>query len=37
MSEELVLAWIADPRDVSRDQLLESLTASLPALVDLLH
>jgi AcrR family transcriptional regulator len=37
MGEELVLAWIADPRGVSRDQLLESLTASLPALVALLH
>jgi len=37
LGEELVLAWIADPRNVSRDQLLESLTASLPALVDLLH
>ena len=37
MAEELVLSWIADPRDVTRDQLLEALAASLPALVDLLH
>jgi len=37
MGEELVLSWIADPRDVTRDQLLEALTASLPALVELLH
>lgn len=32
-SEELVLAWVTDPGDVSRDGLLEILTASLPALV----
>ena len=37
LGEELVLTWVADPRGVTRDQLLESLTASLPALVDLLH
>ena len=37
MGEELVLAWIADPRDVTREQLLDALTASLPALVELLH
>ncbi len=37
MAEELVLSWIADPRDVTREQLLEALAASLPALVDLLH
>jgi hypothetical protein len=28
---------VADPRGVTRDQLLEALSASLPALVDLLH
>jgi AcrR family transcriptional regulator len=37
LAEELVLSWIADPHDVSRDQLLEALASSLPALVDLLH
>jgi AcrR family transcriptional regulator len=37
LGEELVLSWIADPRGVTREQLLEALTASLPALVDLLH
>ena len=37
MGEEMVLTWVADPRGVTRDQLLESLAASLPALVDLLH
>jgi AcrR family transcriptional regulator len=37
MGEEMVLTWVADPRGVSREQLLESLAASLPALVDLLH
>jgi len=37
LAEELVLSWIADPRDVTREQLLDALTASLPALVDLLH
>ena len=37
LAEELVLSWIADPRDVTREQLLEALAASLPALVDLLH
>jgi AcrR family transcriptional regulator len=37
MGEEMVLTWVADPRGVTRDQLLESLSASLPALVDLLH
>ena len=37
LGEELVLTWVADPRGVTRDQLLESLAASLPALVDLLH
>ena len=37
MAEELVLTWVADPSGVTREQLLESLTASLPALVELLH
>jgi len=37
MGEEMVLTWVADPRGVTRDQLLEALAASLPALVDLLH
>jgi len=37
MGEEMVLTWVADPRGVTREQLLESLAASLPALVDLLH
>ena len=37
MGEEMVLTWVADPRGVTRDQLLEALSASLPALVDLLH
>ena len=30
MGEELVLTWVADPRDVTRDQLLEAMTGSLP-------
>ena len=37
MSEELVLAWVADPSGVTRQQLLDAITASLPALVDVLH
>jgi AcrR family transcriptional regulator len=37
LGEEMVLTWVADPRGVTRDQLLEALAASLPALVDLLH
>ncbi len=36
MAEELVLTWVADPGEVTRDQLLGALTASLPALVDAL-
>ena len=36
MSEELVLTWVADPSGVTREQLLDALTASLPALVDVL-
>lgn len=37
MSEELVLTWVVDPSGVSREQLLDALTASLPALVDVLR
>ena len=37
MSEELVLTWVSDPRGVTREQLLDALTASLPALVDVLR
>ena len=37
MGEEMVLTWVADPRGVTREQLLAALAASLPALVDLLH
>jgi len=37
MAEELVLTWVADPAGVTREQLLEAMTASLPALVDFLH
>ena len=34
MVEELVLSWIDDPAGVTREQLLEVMAASLPALVD---
>jgi AcrR family transcriptional regulator len=34
MVEELVLSWIDDPRDVSRDELLAIITGSLPAIVE---
>ena len=37
MSEELVLTWVVDPSGVTREQLLDALTASLPALVDVLR
>jgi AcrR family transcriptional regulator len=37
MAEELVLTWVAEPGEVTRDQLVEALAASLPALVALLH
>lgn len=37
MTEELVLSWAAEPGPVSREELLHALTASLPALVDLLR
>lgn len=33
MTEELVLSWIADPAGLTREQLLDVLAASLPALV----
>ncbi|QIK74321.1 TetR/AcrR family transcriptional regulator [Nocardioides piscis] len=35
MTEELVLAWADDPTVMTREQLLEMLAMSLPALVDL--
>ncbi len=35
MAEEVVLAWVADPGGVSREQLLGLLAGSLPALVSL--
>jgi AcrR family transcriptional regulator len=34
LTEELVLAWIEDPRGVSRDELVGLLAAALPALVE---
>jgi AcrR family transcriptional regulator len=37
MTEELVLAWAADPGQVTREELLAAVTGSLPALVGLLH
>ncbi len=37
LSEELVLAWVVDPGEISRQQLLDALTAALPALVDALQ
>jgi AcrR family transcriptional regulator len=37
LGEDLVLTWVADPAGVTREQLLESLTAALPALVEILH
>src|SRR4051794_16907117 len=33
MTEELVLSWIDDPRGVSREQLLEIVAISLPAVI----
>lgn len=33
MAEELVLSWVADPGQVSREELVEMLGGSLPALV----
>ncbi|WP_051549228.1 TetR/AcrR family transcriptional regulator [Nocardioides sp. URHA0032] len=34
MVEELVLSWIAEPRGVTREELLEIMAASLPAIVE---
>ena len=34
LTEELVLAWLDDPSAMSRDELVQALTASLPLLVD---
>jgi AcrR family transcriptional regulator len=34
MVEELVLSWIADPGEVTRDELLQIMAASLPAIVE---
>ena len=36
MTEELVLSWIDDPRGVTREELLEIVTASLPAIVEVI-
>ncbi len=33
LTEEVVLDWVRDPRDITREQLLEMLTGSLPALL----
>jgi AcrR family transcriptional regulator len=37
LAEELVLTWVAEPGGVTREQLLDALASSLPALVDVLH
>jgi AcrR family transcriptional regulator len=34
MVEELVISWIADPRGITRDELLGIMAASLPAIVE---
>ena len=34
MVEELVLSWVADPGGITREQLLEIMAASLPAIVE---
>ena len=34
MVEELVLSWVADPGEITREQLLEIMAASLPAIVE---
>jgi AcrR family transcriptional regulator len=34
LTEELVLAWLDDPRAMSRDELVRALTAALPLLVE---
>ncbi|WP_028643107.1 TetR/AcrR family transcriptional regulator [Nocardioides sp. URHA0020] len=36
MAEELVLSWIDEPRGVSRDQLLEIVAISLPAVIGII-
>lgn len=36
MTEELVLTWKVEPGDVTREQLLEIITAALPALIGVL-
>ena len=36
MAEELVLSWIEEPEGVTREQLLEILTASLPAIAEVI-
>jgi AcrR family transcriptional regulator len=35
MTEELVLTWVVDPAGVTREQLLELIAASLPALAEI--
>lgn len=37
LTEELVLAWAADPTGATREQLLEALAGSSPALIERLH
>ena len=34
MAEELVVSWVAAPGEVTRDELLQLLAVSLPALVE---
>ena len=34
MTEELVITWGTDPAGVTRDELLEIVAGSLPALID---
>lgn len=34
MAEDMVLAWVRDPNGVDREGLLEAISASLPALID---
>jgi len=36
MTEELVLTWVVDPAGVTREELIGAISASLPALVDVL-
>jgi hypothetical protein len=35
--EDLALTWVPDPGGVTREQLVQAMAASLPALVDVLH